>query len=381
MSALEVQVEDMERKRYLEMHRYKVWKDDKGYWNTHLPDAKRTLIKKKTREELESLIIKYYHDEEYAPTLRQVFEEWATRKLEYGEIQRQTYDRYGTDFDRFYKPIENKKIKSIDEDFLEDFCKKTIHDKELTAKAWSGMRLILLGMFKYAFKRGYTDVRIVQFNNELDISRKAFKKRKITEEEAVFNTSEQKIITEAIKAEKPSLLNMGVLLAFQTGLRAGELASLKYSDLDGNVLHVTRTEIRYKDPSDGKTYIYEVRESTKGSEGYRDIIIKAETANLIRRIRTINPFTEYLFEKNGKRMLGKAFSDKLVRLCKENNIYPKTIHRCRKTYCSKLIAAGLDHKLITRQMGHVDFETSERYYHYNIYDNEETVGLITSALG
>lgn len=46
LSALETQVEDMERKRYLEMHRFKVWKDNKGYWITHLPDEKRTLIKK-----------------------------------------------------------------------------------------------------------------------------------------------------------------------------------------------------------------------------------------------------------------------------------------------------------------------------------------------
>ena len=176
------------------------------------------------------------------------------------------------------------------------------------------------------------------------------------------------------------MLNLGVILAFQTGLRAGELASLKYSDLEGNVLHVTRTEIRYKDPEDG-TYIYEVRESTKGLDGYRNVIVKDETVALIKRIRMMNPFTDYLFTKNGKRMKGKAFSDKLVRLCKENNIYPKTIHRCRKTYCSKLISAGLDEKLITHQMGHVDISTSEKYYNYNIYDSKETVELITSALG
>ena len=35
LSALETQVEDMERKRYLEMHRFKVWKDSKGYWITY----------------------------------------------------------------------------------------------------------------------------------------------------------------------------------------------------------------------------------------------------------------------------------------------------------------------------------------------------------
>lgn len=379
MSKLEAQVEDMEKNKYLEMHRYKIFKNGSGYWCTHIPDAKRSMIKRKSREELEDIVIKFYHDEEYAPTVRQVFEEWSKRKLDLGEIQKQTYDRYSTDFDRFFNTIADKKIKSIDEDFLEEYVKKTIRDKELTAKAWSGMRLILLGMFKRAKKKGYTNISITDFNNDLEISKKSFKKRKMVDEEAVFNTTEQKTILEAISREKQTLLTLGVILAFQTGLRAGELSSLKYSDLDGNVLHVTRTEIRYKD-DDNKTYIYEVRESTKGSEGHRNVVVNDETIKLIKQIRLMNPFTEYLFEKNGKRMRGKAFSDKLVRLCKENNIYPKTIHRCRKTYCSKLIAAGLDEKLITKQMGHVNFETSEKYYHYNIFDSKETIDLITSAL-
>ena len=178
LSTLEMQVEDMERKRYLEMHRLKVWQDNNGYWITHLPDAKRSLIKKWTREELEDVVIKFYRDEEFAPTLRQVFNEWVQKKIDYGEIQRQTYDRYKTDFERFYKPIENKKIRSFDEDFLEDYIKTTIHDKQLTAKAWSGMRLIILGVFKYAKKKGYTYLSITDFNNELELSKNIFKKRR-----------------------------------------------------------------------------------------------------------------------------------------------------------------------------------------------------------
>lgn len=45
------------------------------------------------------------------------------------------------------------------------------------------MRLILLGVFKYAKKKGYTNLSISEFNNELELSKKIFKKRKITAEE------------------------------------------------------------------------------------------------------------------------------------------------------------------------------------------------------
>ena len=42
LSALETQVEDMERKRYLEMHRFKVWKDSSSF--LRLMDLKIILI-------------------------------------------------------------------------------------------------------------------------------------------------------------------------------------------------------------------------------------------------------------------------------------------------------------------------------------------------
>ncbi len=80
-------------------------------------------------------------------------------------------------------------------------------------------------------------------------------------------------------------------------------------------------------------------------------------------------------------MHGKAFSDKICRLCKQNNIVPKSMHKVRKTYATKLLNAGVSEKLVISQMGHTDIETTTEYYWFNDYDQEAALLTIKTALG
>ena len=71
-------------------------------------------------------------------------------------------------------------------------------------------------------------------------------KKAIKDDESVFTDGEVEKVADVIR-EDQSLLNYGILLAFQTGVRIGELCTLKYSDIQGNKLCIRRTEIRYRD--------------------------------------------------------------------------------------------------------------------------------------
>lgn len=57
-----------------------------------------------------------------------------------------------------------------------------------------------------------------------------FEKRIIEREKEVFNEDEVPVIKEYLQ-NHPDKRNLGILLTFQTGLRVGELAALKSSDL------------------------------------------------------------------------------------------------------------------------------------------------------
>lgn len=141
----------------------------------------------------------------------------------------------------------------------------------------------------------------------MDLSRKCFAKKVVRDEESVFTDIEVEKISNYIR-ENISIINYGILLAFQTGVRVGELCTLKYSDIMGNKLSIRRTEVRYRD-KDGK-YVFEVRESPKTEAGNRDIILNSDAMKTLREIRKLNPFGEYIFMKGGIRIKEKGIQRK-----------------------------------------------------------------------
>lgn len=357
-------MEDMKRKELLEKHPYKIWKGKDGEWYTYLPRQGngRVLKKRKSKSDLEKIIIDYYKEQREI-LLSDIFQEWSSQKLEYGEIQKQTYDRYKTDFHRFFdnSDIAEKDIRKITEDDLELFIRETIRRKGLSNKAYGGLRLLIIGIFKYAKKKKLTEISITQFMGDLDLPKKCFSKKVIKDEESVFTDSEVEKISSYIR-ENVSLINYGILLAFQTGVRVGELCALKYSDIIGNKLCIRRTEIRYRG-RDGK-YVFEVRESPKTEAGNRDIILNSDAQRTLKVIRKLNPFGEYMFMNDGKRIKEKAFSVKIVKICRYVGIKERSMHKARKTYATKLINGGVDESLVVKQMGHTSIDCTKNHYYF-----------------
>ncbi len=373
------QVEMNKRKNCLKKHPYKIWQGKDEYWYTYLlMKGKRVLKKKKSKEDLENDLIEFYKNQEEI-FVKDIFDHWINQKYEYREIQKQTYDRYRTDFIRFFKnsPLYEKDIRKITEEDLEDFIRKNINDKHLSNKAYSGLRLLIIGIFKYAKKHKYTEISITNFFGDLELPKKCFSKKIVLDEDSVFTDEEVEKIYNYIK-ENESIINYGILLTFQTGLRVGELCTLKYSDIHDNKLSVRRTEIRYKD-EDGN-YVIEVRESPKTEAGNRDIILNSNAQKTLKEIRRLNPFGEFMFMRNGKRIREKAFGNKIIKICQYVGIKERSMHKARKTYATKLINGGVDESLIIKQMGHTSIDCTKNYYYFNNKSDEEAARQIEKAL-
>lgn len=127
-------MEAMKKEELLKQHPYEIWQSKDGKWYTYLPaqGGGRILKKRKSKKDLENIVIDYYKNNKEI-LLEDVFQEWASQKLEYGEIQKQTYDRYTTDFHRFFddSDIAHKDIRKITEDDLEQFIRDTIRNMGL----------------------------------------------------------------------------------------------------------------------------------------------------------------------------------------------------------------------------------------------------------
>lgn len=381
IAQLQASYEMKKREELLAKHVGSVWQGENGYWYTRLPapNGGKVLKKRKSRDDLENDIIACYKALETV-SVEDMFHQWADWKLEYAGIQRQTYDHLQRDFTRFFgnTALSKMDIRKVTDDMLEDFILSAIRDKKLTAKAYSAMRTLILGIWKFANKRGLTDISVTTFFGDIQIPKKAFHKRKISDEEAVFTDEEVEKIISYIADRPESLVNYGILLAFQTGLRVGELAALKLSDVHENVLHISRTEIIYKD--DAGKYVYEVRESPKTEAGNRDVILTPEALRIIKQIRRLNPFGEYMFMRKGNRVKEKTFSNKLRQICEHVGIHPCSIHQVRKTYASKLLQAKVDAQTVVKQMGHESLSTTVNNYYYNTVSEQEAKRQIIKAV-
>ena len=380
------QIEMNERRKFIEMHKYDTWQGKNGLWYTYLPDNTkgRKLVQRKTKEEIYDEIAMFYKSVETEPTIRQVFDAWANEKLMYGEIQKQSYDRYKTDFDRFFvnnecfKNFCDRKVRYITEDDLEEFIKVSISKMNLTQKAYSGLRTIVNGIFKYSKKKRYSDISITNFIGDLDLSRRVFKKNIKDKENEVYQECEIEKLTSLLRLRSDDIRCQGLLLIFETGVRIGELCGLKPEDIRNGYIHIQRTEVKYKDDSD--KWVMDVRDYPKSEAGDRYIIINENAMNTINNIMSIRDNGEYLFTENRKRIRSNGFRRKLERVCNELGIKYKSNHKIRKTYGTMLIDNGVDESIVAEQMGHVDISTTKKYYYFSNKSEEKKREQIRKAI-
>lgn len=374
-----------EKRKYLEMHNHDIWQGKDGYFYTYLDNEEmkraRQLVRKKDKDAVERAVVQYYKSQIEEPLFRDMFNEWVDSKIRYGEIQKQTYDRYKTDYRRYIEaaPLAKMKMKDVTTNYLEDFIKSNIHDNNMSAKAWGNLRTIIIGTVKHAYHLGHTEIHISTFMSDLELSSRSFRKVIMVDEEQVFTEEEIAKIKEEIRSNETSLEKLGVLLALHTGLRAGEVAALKFSDYKDGVLTVNKTQIRYA--NDEGVLVREIRENTKGRDGIRKVVLTDEAKKVIDRIKNINGQNEYMFYKNGKIIFAEIFTQHLKRVCKHVGIRPRSMHKLRKTYATTLLNAGVDEKIIEKQMGHTNIETTKNYYYYNNRNVEQIKDVLERAMG
>lgn len=372
-------MEAMKRKELLDKHLYKIWQGKDGKWYTYLPDKEkgRILKKKSTREAVEKDVITYWKSELENPTITEVFNEWNDRRLELRKISSATHLRNKQLYNRHYEEFGKHRIKNITSREVCDFLEEQIPKFKLSAKGFSNLKTLTRGFLKRAKRLELIDFRIDEILAEIDYSEIEFNKNRKSESLQVFTDSEMDRIFEYTRYNM-DIENLGIMLMFVTGMRVGELVTLKWGDVGngGSYVSIRRTETRYRDKESGKL-TYSVKESPKTEAGIRDVVIPKDYLWVLARMKRINPFTEFIFEKNGERLHTEQIRKRLYRICRNVDIKQRGTHAIRKTYGSILLDNNIDQKLIIGQMGHTDIATTETFYHKNRRTNEEKSDILS----
>ena len=76
----------------------------------------------------------------------------------------------------------------------------------------------------------------------------------------------------------------------------------------------------------------------------------------------------------------EAVEKKLYRICDKMKTIPKSQHKLRKTFVSKLLDDGINIDEVRRIAGHENEKTTLRNYCYNRYNKTQTEDMLEKAL-
>ena len=354
-----------ERKRLLKQHNHKIWEKGGKYY-TYLPDSTKgrgvRLCKRNTEDALEDAIVNFYKDYREEPTIEDVFNEWNDKRLESGNIVKATYQRNISCFDRHFVNFRKREIQKVHPVEFQDFLENQIVKHQLSSRGFSNLKSIVRGFLKRAKRKGLVAFNVDEMLDDMDVTERSFSRKKKCDAEEVFYDDEIDAIIKYVK-DHPKPNNLAVALMFATGMRVGEVVCLKHSDFQGMTVRVERSETCYK-VKDGE-YARVVQDHPKTEAGFRTIIIPDGYKWLVDKLKTCNPFGEWLFlKRDGKtRCNTNTIRTRVRGICENLGIPVRSSHKIRKTYGTILLDNNVDTKLIESQMGHTNISVTENFYH------------------
>ena len=184
----------MANKKILENHKYEIYySESEKSWRTYLPDEtkpnKRRPVKRKSKENLEKEIIRFYIEKQKAEsrqnvTLEELYAEWLLYKRDYTSVKAKTIQEYVSEWNRFFKDTELVKMKigEIKPITLIRFFREATKDRQFTHKRVSNARSVLNGIMSYAIEE-----EIISHNPVSDVNFKQFTYKPVEVQSDVVN--------------------------------------------------------------------------------------------------------------------------------------------------------------------------------------------------
>lgn len=405
LDVVQQDVEVLERKKYLSMHKYTISYNEKDkFYRTYLPDDEkgRRQIKRRSEKDLLDVVVEYYkasyekekdNKESKKITLEEIFPKWLKHK----QIHTRSTSyikRITTDWTRFYvkeDKLIHTPLKELTKLYLDEWVHRIIKENNLDSKCYYNMSIIIRQCLEYAVECGYIEENVFE---KVKVNTKLFvKKKKKPSETQVYSYQEEiNLVNDMIRRFKnnpKSTAPLMVILAFELGVRIGELCALKFSDVEGDYIQIQRQEVyTYRNDTDITMVFdgYQIVDYTKSEDGYRQIYLTNNARKIIEIARIMNEanyeknIDNFIFCKDGKNINHYSVMAMIKRGCEYINMAVKTSHKIRKSVISTLIDEGLNIDEVRRIAGHSDERTTLGNYCFNRLTCNETEDKIESAL-
>ena len=375
---------NMNKKAIINTHKkmYNFWQNaNTGKWYSYLPKEgvkppKGKQIESVSEENLINKIFDYYTKEEEkkqntSPTFSAVY--WKWRAIKDLELGGNSIIGYNTNWKRFfeYSDFAEMPIDTINENTIRFFMLSRIKELDLRKDTCRKLFDSIKHVIRYARVEKLILENPVEFLENRDFTKLCNDKIK-PENECYFNDTELSIIINALNEyHKEHPLNMAsyaIHLAVFTGMRTGELCTLKWSDIENGCISINKS-CKYN----SLTHEFSVGNTkTKKSRKYP---LDDQIKSLFKRIKQIQIqngiLCEWIFtDGKGSYIHTHGITDLMNKLCKANNLNGGGITKLRKTTSSNLQSAGVPKTVVASMLGHTT-DVNELYYTYDTSNLDE----------
>ena len=290
-----------------------------------------------------------------------------------------TVYKYYTDYNRFFKnrKIEDMDIRRIDETIIISSLKEVLLEKEIPYRALTATFGYLKGIFDKSVRDRLIDENPCKYVDLLILKKYCKCESNMTSTRRTVSREEKGKLMEKIK-NSSNPVRYAVALAFCTGMRVGELAALKWSDINFNENIIT---IRSSEKYNRLTKEFVI--STTKNEKVRIIPLTSEMREIFdenKKAAIKNGCVgEFVFMNSKGRIHSRVISDWIRNATDTKEFeHHASIHGIRRTFNSIMRENGVSAETAAALLGHTK-EVNNNHYTYSIREMKEKEEILSAT--
>ncbi len=267
---------------------------------------------------------------------------------------------------RIVDPLGNIPLKNLKVNDIQAWVNWLSNDEDLTGQTVKNIFLNLKSALEVARKQ-----KMITENPCQDVVLPPIKQYKAQ----VYTPEQTKQMLTA--AEGTDMYLIAVIEAY-LGLRKGEIAELKWSDIDleNGIVHITRSRVK----ADKEV----ITKAPKSEAGIRDLYLGNEALQIFNdeyekylakaKEAGFNATGYVIHKPNGDPFVPDSIAQKWERFRDANNLPKIRFHDLRHTCATTMIAAGIDPKTVQTRLGHSDIQVTLNTYSHCLPEMNKAAG-------
>ena len=302
-------------------------------------------------------------------TIREIAAAWKEYKRPY--VKQSTMAAYVLILENHILPTFGED-NSLPEQSVQAFVLHKI-ESGLSTKSVKDILIVLKMVMKFGVKKEWTTYY------EWDIKYPPSSENKVLD---VLSVTNHRKILNHIQSHF-TFMGLGIYISLSTGLRIGEICSLKWSDINvtDGILTVNRTIERIYIIEGEKKHTELVINTPKTKNSCREIPMNKELLGMLKPLKKVVNDDYYILTNDERPTEPRTYRNYYKRLMEKLDIPKLKYHGLRHSFATRCIEVGCDYKTVSVLLGHSNISTTlNLYVHPNMEQKKRCIDKVFKSL-